>query len=203
MNKKNTLPPYVIKLETNKTSKFNKINLFFVLFVIVVYVFIFIITPHTINSENLNQLNLFLDKYLFGCFLPEISDKFSFKMKVVWCFSWVINLLIFITLLMVFLISFKKEEILSIYNQFCSSLLNNKKNKLFFHLKYIFIGFGLIGLFFYGNIGPYTYLGYGKEHSLFYQNLYPSFIIFLIGNMGIYHFIVLVVSNINFIFLEV
>lgn len=61
MNKKNSLPPYVIKLETDDVlmTKIYHINLLFMLFIFLIYMFIFIITPHDINSENLNQFNLF------------------------------------------------------------------------------------------------------------------------------------------------
>lgn len=170
------------------------------LFVFVIYIFIFIITPHDINSENLNQFNLFLNKYLCGSSLPEISDKFSFKMKVVWCLSWIINLCIFIILLMIFLFTFKKEEILSIYKNFYSSHLGEKKNK-FVYFKQILIGFGLMLLCIFGEINSYTYLSYNKEFSLFYQKIYPSFILFLITNiLVIYYMILWVVLNFYFIF---
>lgn len=205
MNKKNTLPPYVIKLETNKTSKFNKINLFFVLFVIVVYVFIFIITPHTINSGNLNQLNLFLDKYLFGCFLPEISDKFSFKMKVVWCFSWVINFVIFCVCLFYFPLIFNLQEIISIYTK----IYNKKNNSFLLFIKRIIESLCVMAIGFFGGIYPYTYGNptyYSKGYKIFtpeffYQNLYPAFILFL-GSMLIV-LIGIFILVLNFIFMEI
>lgn len=170
-----------------------KIFWFFLILSLVIYSSVFIIFPHQPNSDLFLKLNNFMNEYLLGYLLPELSDKFSFKMKSVWCFSLIINPIIFIFIFVSDSIILNKSDILLILSW--DEDLEDKKSIFYKSIKYI-----ILDLFFYfGSIymGIYSY-AYGNatiqnphkyktiESNFFYQNLYPSFGMFLVSILLIF-----------------
>lgn len=187
-----------------KLNKIKEINIFFIFFSFFIYLTIFIFFPHQVN-KTFEPVNLFINQYLLGNIFPT-SEKLSFKIKAVWCFSFIINLSFFIFIFLYFYF-LKKKDVILLYNSFYNIKTEPYEDKQFYFnriLLFLFLIFICLFVSFYPYAyGNPTYYSSGYKmvrYEFFYQNLYPSFLLFLTMMLLVFYNIFYLILNFYIVF---